>query len=63
MKGVAAVTAGGHFSGSLVLCWERYLFIADTIVTVPVSLVFYLCCHVSTSRFLLYLLALHIDQP
>lgn len=35
--GITAIKAGGHFPGSLVLHWEKKLFIADTIVTVPVS--------------------------
>lgn len=34
---VTAVKLGGHFPGSLVLHWERQLFIADTFLTVPVS--------------------------
>ena len=38
LPGVTAIKAGGHFPGSLVLHWERKLFIADTIVTVPVGL-------------------------
>ena len=37
VKGVTAVKLGGHFPGSLVLHWEKKLFIADTFVTVPVS--------------------------
>lgn len=37
LPGVTAVKTGGHFPGSLVLHWEKKLFIADTIVTVPVS--------------------------
>ena len=37
VRGVRAVKTGGHFKGSLVLYWEGRLFIADTIVTVPVS--------------------------
>ncbi len=37
VEGVTAVKAGGHFDGSLVLHWEDKLFIADTLVTVPVS--------------------------
>ena len=37
VEGVRAVKLGGHFPGSLVLHWERMLFIADTILTVPVS--------------------------
>lgn len=37
VEGVTAVKTGGHFPGSLVLHWEEKLFIADTIVTVPVS--------------------------
>lgn len=36
LPGVTAIKTGGHFPGSLVLNWERKLFIADTIVTVPV---------------------------
>ena len=38
LPGMTAIKAGGHFPGSLVLHWERKLFIADTIVTVPVGL-------------------------
>lgn len=37
LPGVTAVNVGGHFPGSLVLHWERKLFIADSLVTVPVS--------------------------
>ena len=37
LPGVTAIKAGGHFPGSLVLHWEKKLFIADTLVTVPVS--------------------------
>jgi glyoxylase-like metal-dependent hydrolase (beta-lactamase superfamily II) len=37
LPGVTAVKTGGHFDGSLVLHWEKKLFIADTFVTVPVS--------------------------
>ena len=37
LPGVTAIKPGGHFPGSLVLHWEKKLFIADTIVTVPVS--------------------------
>lgn len=37
LSGVTAIKTGGHFPGSLVLHWEKKLFIADTIVTVPVS--------------------------
>lgn len=40
VPGVTAVKTGGHFPGSLVLHWENKLFIADTIVTVPVSWLF-----------------------
>ncbi|KAL8714638.1 MAG: hypothetical protein Q9220_001587 [cf. Caloplaca sp. 1 TL-2023] len=35
LPGVTAITAGGHFPGSLVLHWNQRLFVADTIVTVP----------------------------
>lgn len=41
VRGVRAVKTGGHFEGSLVLLWEEgegVLFVADTLVTVPVSL-------------------------
>ena len=43
VEGVTAVKTGGHFRGSLVLHWEGRLFIADTIVTVPVSVITFLC--------------------
>jgi glyoxylase-like metal-dependent hydrolase (beta-lactamase superfamily II) len=32
-----AIQCGGHFDGSLVLLWEKKLFIADTMMAVPVS--------------------------
>lgn len=35
LPGVSAIKTGGHFPGSLVLHWEKKLFIADSIVTVP----------------------------
>lgn len=35
MPGVTAVKIGGHFDGSLVLHWEKKIFIADSIITVP----------------------------
>lgn len=38
VEGVTAVKTGGHFDGSLVLHWEEKLFIADTLVTVPVRI-------------------------
>jgi glyoxylase-like metal-dependent hydrolase (beta-lactamase superfamily II) len=34
---VRAIQCGGHFDGSLVLWWEEKLFIADTMMSVPVS--------------------------
>ena len=40
IPGITAIKCGGHFPGSLVLHWTEdhgILFIADTIVTVPVS--------------------------
>ena len=37
LEGVRAVKVGGHFEGSLVLHWEKKLFIADSLVTVPVG--------------------------
>ena len=37
LHGMTAIKTGGHFPGSLVLHWERKLFIADSIVTVPVG--------------------------
>lgn len=36
VPGMTAIKTGGHFPGSLVLHWENNLFIADSIVTVPV---------------------------
>ncbi|KAJ4287930.1 hypothetical protein N0V90_011945 [Kalmusia sp. IMI 367209] len=35
MPGVTAIQAGGHFDGSMVLHWEKKLFIADTMMSVP----------------------------
>jgi len=32
------IQCGGHFEGSSVLWWDRKLFIADTFMSVPVSL-------------------------
>lgn len=37
VDGVTAIKVGGHFPGSLVLLWDKKLFIADSLVTVPVS--------------------------
>ena len=37
IDGVEAIKVGGHFPGSLVLLWEKKLFIADSLVTTPVS--------------------------
>ena len=37
VPGVVAAKPGGHFPGSIVLCWDKKLFIADTLLTVPVS--------------------------
>lgn len=37
VPGVTAIQAGGHFDGSSFLLWEKKLFIADTMMTVPVS--------------------------
>ena len=34
-SGAVAILAGGHFPGSLLLHWEKSLFIADTIFTSP----------------------------
>lgn len=36
VPGMTAIKTGGHFPGSLVLHWGNNLFIADSIVTVPV---------------------------
>lgn len=38
ISGVTAAKPGGHFIGSLVLCWDKKLFVADTLVTVPVRI-------------------------
>ena len=37
VPGVTVVQCGGHFDGSSVLHWEDKLFIADTMMSVPVS--------------------------
>lgn len=37
LPGVNAIKLGGHFPGSLVLLWEKKLFVADTLLIVPVS--------------------------
>lgn len=37
VQGVTAIKTGGHFPGSLVLHWGNKLFIADTMMTVPVG--------------------------
>lgn len=36
VPGVTAIQAGGHFDGSMFLHWEKKLFIADTMMSVPV---------------------------
>ena len=40
-EGVTAIKTGGHFDGSLVLHWDRKLFIADSLLTVQVQFVKY----------------------
>jgi glyoxylase-like metal-dependent hydrolase (beta-lactamase superfamily II) len=40
---VKAVQCGGHFDGSLVLLWEKKMFIADTMMSVPVGQVLPRC--------------------
>lgn len=42
VPGVTAVQCGGHYDGSSVLHWEKKLFIADTMMSVPVSML--ACC-------------------
>ena len=37
---VKMIQCGGHFDGSSVAIWEKKLFIADTFMSVPVSLLF-----------------------
>lgn len=37
VDGVVAAKPGGHFPGSLVLGWDKKLFVADTLMTTPVS--------------------------
>lgn len=36
VPGVTVVQCGGHFDGSSVLHWDKKLFIADTMMSVPV---------------------------
>ena len=38
LEGVTAIKVGGHFPGSLVLHWDKKLFIADSMFTVPSGL-------------------------
>lgn len=38
--GVTAIICGGHFDGSMVLHWERRLFLADTVFTVAVCIAY-----------------------
>ncbi|KAL1310700.1 hypothetical protein AAFC00_000959 [Neodothiora populina] len=38
LPGVTAIQCGGHFPGSMVLHWEKHLFIADTFINVPAAL-------------------------
>ncbi|KAF2707780.1 hypothetical protein K504DRAFT_483099 [Pleomassaria siparia CBS 279.74] len=35
VDGVTAIQAGGHFDGSLILHWDKNIFIADTMMSVP----------------------------
>lgn len=37
VPGLTAIKVGGHFPGSLVLHWKNMLFLADSLVTQPVS--------------------------
>lgn len=37
LPGMTAVKVGGHFPGSLVLHWNKILFLGDSLVTQPVS--------------------------
>ena len=37
LPGVTGIKVGGHFPGSLVLHWGKRLFLADSVVTQPVS--------------------------
>ena len=37
VPGVTAIKIGGHFDGQVVLHWEKTIFVADGLVTVPVS--------------------------
>jgi hypothetical protein len=45
VPGVVVAKPGGHFPGSLVTCWEKKLFIADTLLTVPVCFQSTICCN------------------
>lgn len=37
VEGVTAIVAGGHFDGSMILHYRDKIFIADTMMTAPVS--------------------------
>lgn len=47
-EGVTAIQCGGHFDGSLILHWEGSIFIADTMMSVPVSFDAVLACPLAT---------------
>lgn len=60
VDGVKAIKVGGHFPGSLVLLWDKKLFIADSLVTTPVSRVEH-----SIFPWLTYIQSAlyHVDRP
>lgn len=50
IPGVTAIQCGGHFDGSGVLHWENKLFIADTMMSVPVRLPRFFLNHTHLKR-------------
>ncbi len=42
--GPRALVVGGHFPGSMVLNWDKMLFVADTLMAVPVSSITLMLC-------------------
>lgn len=52
---VRHIQAGGHFDGSAFLLWEKKLFIADTMMSVPVRVSFFFLLLLKNTHTLLLL--------
>ena len=62
VPGVTAIKVGGHFPGSLVLHWDNKLFIADSIVTLPVSVPFE-CSNFELMSSLVFIMSIDLLVP